>query len=93
MSAMKRGTRKGLHVDQSELLCKNGCGYYGNPSWQGYCSKCYRDIVQKSRQRQIESDHEYAKRLQQQYAAENRGSPGASGGSVVRDGQVYRRWP
>ncbi|XP_078609701.1 rab5 GDP/GTP exchange factor-like [Branchiostoma floridae x Branchiostoma japonicum] len=81
MSAMKRGTRKGLHVDQSELLCKNGCGYYGNPSWQGYCSKCYRDIVQKSRQRQIESDHEYAKRLQQQYAAENRGSPGASGGS------------
>ncbi|KAK5644706.1 hypothetical protein RI129_006006 [Pyrocoelia pectoralis] len=48
MYATKQPT---LRIKQADLKCKNGCGFFGNAEWDGYCSKCYRDYMQKEREK------------------------------------------
>ncbi|XP_077578176.1 rab5 GDP/GTP exchange factor-like isoform X1 [Stigmatopora nigra] len=58
----QRSERRRIHLDQSELLCTKGCGFYGYAAWGGLCSKCWREEKQK----QIQEDWALAERLQRE---------------------------
>lgn len=48
MPFKKKGS---LRIGEAELKCRkpNGCDYYGNPQWDGFCSKCYKDMQKQKR--------------------------------------------
>ncbi len=29
------------------VLCRSGCGFYGCPASDGYCSKCFKDVLKR----------------------------------------------
>ncbi|XP_030522476.2 zinc finger A20 and AN1 domain-containing stress-associated protein 3-like [Rhodamnia argentea] len=37
------------HRFQAQQLCANNCGFFGSPTTQNLCSKCYRDLQLKER--------------------------------------------
>ena len=33
---------------QQPSLCRAGCGFYGNSSFDGMCSKCFKDALRRT---------------------------------------------
>ncbi|CAI2348306.1 unnamed protein product [Caenorhabditis sp. 36 PRJEB53466] len=45
-----------MHLKANDLLCVNGCGFYGTPQWQNRCSKCWR-----AHQNEVKRSQDFAK--------------------------------
>uniref|UniRef100_A0A1I7TM97 Rab5 GDP/GTP exchange factor n=1 Tax=Caenorhabditis tropicalis TaxID=1561998 RepID=A0A1I7TM97_9PELO len=45
-----------MHLKANDLLCVNGCGFYGTPQWENRCSKCWR-----AHQNEVKKSQDFAK--------------------------------
>ncbi|KAI1289290.1 Rab5 GDP/GTP exchange factor [Halotydeus destructor] len=50
---MDQPRKVNLHINDSTLLCKAGCGFYGNPAWQDYCSVCFKKYKNQAKLAQL----------------------------------------
>lgn len=48
---MYASKKASLKIDNSYLMCKAGCAFFGNEEWGGYCSKCHRDQQSQRRKK------------------------------------------
>ncbi|XP_051717549.1 RAB guanine nucleotide exchange factor (GEF) 1, like [Ctenopharyngodon idella] len=90
-----QAVRRGFSVQQSDLMCKRGCGYYGNAVWQGHCSKCWREQNQCTKAKQIEEDRALAERLQREeeaaYASSQEGAQSRPASSRTNSVPMVKR--
>ncbi|KAG8196744.1 hypothetical protein JTE90_014477 [Oedothorax gibbosus] len=54
-------------LHNQEIKCKNGCGFYGNPEWEGYCSYCFKKIDSKNT-KQERSSKSSSKKVQRSHS-------------------------
>jgi len=45
----------GGNQSMGPILCRNGCGFYGNSAFDGMCSKCYKDAIKRRQQNPAQS--------------------------------------
>jgi hypothetical protein len=38
------------NLAHNQQLCKSNCGFYGNPGFDGMCSKCYKESIKRRNQ-------------------------------------------
>lgn len=46
----------GFEAPEGHILCANNCGFFGSPTTQNFCSKCYNEVyIKGGQQKSIDS--------------------------------------
>lgn len=74
------------------ISCKNKCGYYGNPAWNNYCSRCYRESQNKSESyaRKARALYQTSSRAFANFEAKRKKVAGRSSGTIKNILKIQR---